>query len=290
MHRFEYHAPTTLAEAISLLDRYGDTARLIAGGTDLLIALKEHQECPKVIISLGAIPELFHLIYEEESGLKLGAMVTVGAVQRSALVQAKYPVLAGAAASLASVQIRNLATVAGNICRASPSADMPPALIALGASVRLVSSEGERLVALDEFFTAPGESVRRPNEILSEINIPPPKSHSCAVYRKHSPRQAMDLAVVGIAVAITLEDHVCREVRIIMGAVAPTPWRARHAESILLGREPTPDHCAEAAEAAAQECSPISDVRGSAAYRRAMVRVNTQRALQQAVAWAESSL
>jgi len=283
MHRFEYCAPVSLAEAISLLDRHGDSARVIAGGTDLLTALKERWERPAYVIGIGAIPGLAHITYEEGVGLKIGAAATVRAVETSAVVRAKYPVLASAASTLASIQIRNLATVAGNICRASPSADTPPALIVLGAQVKLAGSDGERVVALDDFFTGPGRTVRRPNELLTEISIPPPRPHSGAAYFKHSPRRAMDLAVVGVAAAVVLENGLCRDVRIALGAVAATPRRARGAEAVLEGYEPTAARLEEAARAAATECSPISDVRGSADYRREMVRVNTARALQQAL-------
>ena len=199
------------------------------------------------------------------------------------MVRAKYPVLAYAASTLASIQIRNLATVAGNICRASPSADMPPALLVLDAVVVLAGQAGERVVPLAEFFTGPGRTVRQPNEFLTEIRVPSPSPHSGAAYIKHSPRRAMDLAVVGVAAAATLQDGLCRNVRIALGAVAATPRRAREAEAVLEGLEPSAARLAAVARVAATECSPISDVRGSADYRREMVRVNTERALQQAL-------
>ncbi len=188
MHRFEYCAPVSLAEAIALLDRHGNSARVIAGGTDLLTALKERWERPAFVIGLGAIPDLAYITYTPEVGLRIGAATTVRAVETSVAVRSNYPVLAYAASTLASIQIRNLATVAGNICRASPSADTPPALIVLGAQVKLAGPDGARLVALDDFFTGPGRTVRRPNEILTEISIPPPRPHSGAAYLKHSPR------------------------------------------------------------------------------------------------------
>ena len=178
MHRFEYHAPTSTAEAIGLMERYGDSARVIAGGTDLLTALKERWERPAYVIGIGAIPSLAGITYEEGVGLTIGAAATVRAVETSAVVRAKYPVLAYAASTLASIQIRNLATVAGNICRASPSADMPPALLVLDAAVVLVGPAGERSVPLAEFFTGPGRTVRQPNELLTEIRVPPPQPHS----------------------------------------------------------------------------------------------------------------
>ena len=283
MHRFEYHAPTSTAEAIGLMERYGDSARVIAGGTDLLTALKERWERPAYVIGIGAIPGLASITYEEGIGLTIGAAATVRAVETSAVVRAKYPVLAYAASTLASIQIRNLATVAGNICRASPSADMPPALLVLDAAVVLAGPAGERSVPLAEFFTGPGRTVRQPNELLTEIRVPPPQPHSSAAYIKHSPRRAMDLAVVGVAAAVTRQDGLCCNVRIALGAVAATPRRAREAEMVLEGYEPTAARLEEAARVATTECSPISDVRGSADYRREMVRVHTGRALQQAL-------
>jgi carbon-monoxide dehydrogenase medium subunit len=290
MHRFEYCAPTNLPEAISLLNRYGSSARLIAGGTDLLIALKERSDRPAYLINLAGMPELCFIDYDPADGLRIGAAVTVREVEKSALVRSCYPVITSAAASLASVQIRNLATVAGNICRASPSADLPPALLALGASVRLAGPAGQRVVALVDFFSGPGKTVLHPDEILTEILVPPVRPYrSGAVYLKHSPRRAMDLASIGIAAALTLDEGRCSAVGIAMGAVAPTPRRAPQAEAVLAGQRPTPELIERAAEAAACEASPISDVRASAAYRRQMVGVLVRRALQQALELAQVS-
>jgi carbon-monoxide dehydrogenase medium subunit len=179
--------------------------------------------------------------------------------------------------------------VAGNICRASPSADLPPALLALGASVRLAGPAGQRTVALVDFFSGPGKTVLHPDEILTEILVPPVRPHSGAVYLKHSPRRAMDLAAIGIAAALTLDEDRCSAVGIAMGAVAPTPRRAPQAEAVLAGQRPTPELIEQAAETAACEASPISDVRASAAYRRQMVGVLVRRALQQALELAQVS-
>jgi len=283
MHRFEYCAPASLAEAISLLDRYGESARVIAGGTDLLTALKERWERPAHVIGLGAIPDFAYIICDDAMGLRIGAGTTVRTVETSAVVRSRYPAIACAASTLASIQIRNLATVAGNICRASPSADMPPVLIAHDARVRLVGPAGERIVSLAEFFTGPGRTVRRTNELLTEIQVPTPRPHAGAAYIKHSPRRAMDLAVVGVAAALALEDGICRGVRIALGAVAPTPRLAVRAGAVLEGWEATAERLEEAGRVAASECGPISDVRGSADYRREMIRVNTRRALRQAL-------
>ncbi|MDR3573531.1 MAG: xanthine dehydrogenase family protein subunit M [Anaerolineaceae bacterium] len=287
MHRFEYCAPTNLPEAISLLEQYGSTARLIAGGTDLLTALKERTDRPDYLINLAGLADLCFIEYDPADGLRIGAAATVRQVEKSAVVRLHYPVISSAAATLASVQIRNLATVAGNICRASPSADLPPALLALGASVRLAGPSGQRDVPLVNFFTGPGKTVLRPDEILTEIRLPPVPCGSGAVYLKHCPRRAMDLAAIGIAAAVTLQAGRCSAVGIAMGAVAPTPRRAPKAEAILLGQQLSPDLIEQAAEAAAAEASPISDLRASAAYRRQMVSVLVRRALTQALELAQ---
>jgi aerobic carbon-monoxide dehydrogenase medium subunit len=287
MHRFEYAAPASLAEAVALLDRYGATARVIAGGTDLLTALKERWERPAYVISLGAIPGLSYITYDDADGLHIGAGATVRQVETSPIVCKLYPVLALAASTLASIQIRNLATVAGNICRASPSADMPPALLALDAAVQLTGPAGERTVPLAEFFTGPGRTVLSPNEILCEVQVPPVRPRSGAHYIKHSPRRAMDLATVGVAAALTMDGSFCCYAGLALGAVAPTPRRSRQAEALLIGQNLTPELLDAAAASAAAEASPISDVRSSALYRRKMVRVLARRSLRAALAQAQ---
>ena len=286
MHHFEYHSPANTAEAIALLDRYGSSARVIAGGTDLITALKERWEKPAQVINLSAISELRYIEYNPEHGLSIGSGTTVRAVETSLIVRQFYPVIASAAATLASIQIRNLATVAGNICRASPSADMPPALLVLDAVVHLAGPLGERSVPLCEVFTGPGKTVIAANEILTEISIPAPAAQSGAAYIKHSPRVAMDLASIGAAAAVTLENGVCTAVRIALGAVAPTPLRVPAAEAVLSGQPPSPVLLAQAAQTAAKAAKPIGDIRASADYRREMVAVLVQRALEQAITMA----
>jgi carbon-monoxide dehydrogenase medium subunit len=285
MHRFEYHSPTTLSEAVALLDGFGESARVLAGGTDLLTALKERWETPGHIVDLRCVPGLDEIAYDPTNGLRIGARVTVREVETSPLVRRHYPALAYAASTLASIQIRNLATLAGNICRASPSADTPPILLALDASVSIYGPNGERTAPLDAFFTGPGRTILARNEILTAIRIPP-HLPCCfgAAYIKHSPRQAMDLAMVGVAAAVTMESGWITGARVALGAVAPTPRRSRRAEATLLGCQPTRQLLMQAGAAAAAECAPISDVRGTADHRRAMVAVDTRRALQQAIA------
>ena len=284
MRPFEYHAPSTLTEAVALLGRLAGVVSLLAGGTDLLVEVKGRGRCPDHLVDIKRIPDLAGLSWDPAAGLRIGALTTVRTVETSPFVAAHYAGLAAAARSLGSIQIRNRATVAGNICRASPSADTPPPLIADGAAVRIIGPLGERVVPLEEFFTGPGRSVLARDEILVEIAVPPPAPRTGKVYLKHGRRLAMELATVGVAVALTLApDGETQEVRVVLGAVASTPIRARAAEALLRGRVVDASLIAEAAEAAEAEARPISDVRSSADYRREMVRVLTARALRQAL-------
>ena len=283
MKRFEYFAPQTLDDVITLLGRYNGQANLLAGGTDLLVEIKERLRLPDYVINLKKIPGMDHLTYDATTGLKIGALVTVRTVETSPVVNEKYPGLAQAARELGSIQVRHRATVAGNICRASPSADTLPPLIADGASVKIFGPQGERELLLEDFFTGPGQTVLAADEILVEINVPSPPPRTGKAYLKHGRRKAMELATVAVAVALTLDGDLCQQIGIVLGAVAPTPIRARQAEAVLQGVVPDDKAITAAAEAAMAEARPISDVRSSAAYRREMVRVLTGRAIKQAL-------
>jgi carbon-monoxide dehydrogenase medium subunit len=209
--------------------------------------------------------------------------VTSRAIEISPVVQEKYPGLAQAVRDLGSIQVRNRATVVGNICRASPSADTLPPLIADGASARIYGPGGERVVLLEEFFTGPGRTVLKPDELVTEITIPPPPPRTGRIYIKHGRRKAMELATVGVAISLTLEGDTCREIRIALGAVAPTPIRARRAEALLRDQVIDERLADAAARAARDESRPIGNVRASAEYRREMVEVLTRRAIGQAM-------
>ncbi len=278
MKPFTHHSPATLTEALRLLAGHNGTARPLAGGTDLVLRMKAGLEQPQVVVNLKRIPDLRGIAPTADGGVRIGALTTLRDVQRSALLQERYPAVVQAASLLASVQIRSFATVGGNLCNASPAADMPPPLLVYDAQVRLVSLTGERTLPLADFFTGPGQTVLRPGELLREIVLPPPRGP--ATYLKLTPRAYMDIAVVGVAACLAVRDGVCEHVRIALGAVAPTPLRAVQAEAVLQGQPVTPTRIAQAAETAAGECSPIDDVRGSAWYRRRMVQVLTRRALE----------
>jgi len=280
---FAYLTPTSLEEAVGLLAEHGREARVLAGGTDLLLKVKAGRVRPRCLVNIKRIPGLDGMSFDPTSGLRLGALVTAADVARSEVVQTHYPALVQGASVMASLQIRNLATVGGNLCNAAPSADLAPPLIALGGSAVIAGPEGQRRVPLGEFFLGPGQTILAPGELLVAITLPFPRPGSAAVYLKNSPRQAMDIAVVGVAVAMRRLDERCEDVCLVLGAVAPTPLRARRAEALLRGEEITtervPELVAEAARTAAQEAQPIDDVRGSVWYRRQMVEVLTRRAL-----------
>ena len=226
MKEFEYLRPTTLDGALELLDRHGAEAKPVAGGTDVIVNAKRGKKVPKVLVSLRAVQELRY-IRQEGDNLLIGALTTLRDLEKSELVADKLPALADAAGNMASVQIRNVATMAGNIVNAAPSADTAPPLLVSGARVKLVSTSGERLVPLDGFFTGPGQTAIQAGELVKEFQIPLPAGPYGQAYWKHSRRKAMDLAMVSVAVHLELEDDLetCRLARIALGVAAPTPIR-----------------------------------------------------------------
>jgi carbon-monoxide dehydrogenase medium subunit len=276
---FEMYQPRSLPEASRLLKDKGPGGRFLAGGTDLVIAIKEKGLIPKYVVDLKKIPGLAGIRQNPDGSIGIGALTTMREVESSPLITGKYPFLAQSAAEVGSIQIRNRATVGGNMANATPSADVAPSLIALDATARMVSATGERTVPLEDFFRGPGQTVMNSDEILTEVTIPKTGPGLVGEYIKFSPRDMMDLAYVGIAVAYALREKGCAGVRIVLGAVAPTPIRARNAEAILEGQALTEALAAIAGEEAAKESKPISDVRSSADYRRAMVSAMTQRAI-----------
>lgn len=283
--RFNYLAPASVAEAVSLLGSHNGKARVIAGGTDLLVQIKSKEIKTEYVVDISCIPGLQYINYDQKQGLRIGALTTTKAIEKSAELGRIYPVISQAAGLLGSMAIRNVATIGGNLCNAAPSADTAPALIGLAAGAKITGPGGERLVPLEEFFTGPGETVLKTGELLLEIQVPVPPPETRGVYLKHS-RSAIDLATVGVAVIMTLESgRVCRDVKIVLGAVAPTPIRAQKAEEILRGHRVDQTLSEQAARAAAGEAQPITDVRASAEYRKEMIRVLTRQAIEQVIAW-----
>jgi len=281
----EIFQPKSLKEASTLVKQQGPGGRFLAGGTDLVIAVKEKGFKPNYVVDLKRIPGLTGIREEKDGAVTIGALTTMREVETSPVVLKKYPFLARSAAEVGSVQIRNRATIGGNMANATPSADVAPALIALEAKAKIAGLGGERTIPLEELFRGPGQTNLAPEEILTTIVIPPVSSGLRGDYIKFSPREMMDLAYVGVAVALELNGgKKCRKARIALGAVSPTPMRARRAEALLENQTITEELAEKAGAEAAAESKPISDVRSSADYRREMVRVNTKRALLNAVA------
>ena len=277
---FEFYQPATLAEASRLLKENGPGGRFLAGGTDLVIAMKEKGLLPKYIVDLKRLPGLSGIRENSDATMTIGALTTMYSIETSPVIIKKYPFLAQSAAEVGSIQIRNRATIGGNMANSTPSADVAPSLIALNATAKIASADRERTVLLEEFFRGPGQNVMSADEILTEITIPKTEPQLVGEYIKFSPRDMMDLAYIGVAVAYNLgSDKKCDGVRIVLGAVAPTPIRARKSEALLEGKILTEELAAKAGDEAARESKPISDVRSSADYRRAMVGVMTKRAL-----------
>jgi aerobic carbon-monoxide dehydrogenase medium subunit len=278
---FEFYQPATLQEASRLLKDNGPGGRFLAGGTDLVIAMKEKGLLPKYVVDLKHVPGLAGIRENSDGSITLGALTTMREIEISPLITKKYPFLAQSAAEVGSIQIRNRATIGGNMANATPSADTAPALIALNASAKIAATTGTRSINLEEFFKGPGQTVMSADEILTEITIPKSAPQLVGEYIKFSPREMMDLAYVGIAVVYNLSerDKQCDGVRIVLGAVAPTPIRAKRAEAALEDQILTEALAEKVGAIAAEEAKPISDVRSSAEYRRAMVGAMTTRAL-----------
>jgi aerobic carbon-monoxide dehydrogenase medium subunit len=291
MARFDYLEPHTLRQAISLLQRYGEQARIVAGSTDFLVRWRQGAWRPQYVVNIQHIPGLNRISYSPRNGLRLGALVTVQVLETHPVVREKYPALATGATSFAGVQVRNLATVGGNICNASPAGDTLPALLVFDTQCRVVGPAGERWISLDQFFVGPGRTVLQTGEILAELQVPPPLPNSGSLYIKHSPRGAMDIAAIGVASVVSLQNggRVCRDVKIALGAVAPTPVRAYSAEDMLRGQTITPELIEVAAQEAQNQATPIDDVRATAVYRKTMVGVLAQRTLERAVDMAQAA-
>ena len=283
MARFDYLEPHSLDEALGMLEKHGARARLVAGSTDFLVRWRTGVWRPEIVVCMQHVPGLDGLEFNDDDGLSIGAMVTVQDIEQNDIVRTRYPALAAGATAFAGVQVRNLATAVGNVCNASPAGDTLPALLAYDAQCRIVNSNGERWAPLTEVFVGPGQTTVGAGEIMTELRLPPPPPNSGGLYIKHSPRGAMDISAVGAASVMSVgSDGTCASVRIVLGAVAPTPIRAFGAEEHLIGQVPTDENIAESSRLAAQSSRPIADVRSGAEYRREIAQVLTERTLRHA--------
>ena len=316
----EYLEPATIQETVSLLAQHIGKAKIVAGGTDLLLQLRRKTIRPEYVVDIAGIPGLDYINYDEKQGLKIGALATIRAMETSAELHRRYPIIPQAASQVGSPAIRNLGTIGGNLCQdtrcpdyavihlrskspcyrgggdicyavkgakrciAMAVAETAPALICLGAEACISGPAGERTIPLENFFTGPGMTILHQDEVLTAIKVPNRPPNTQGGYLKHSLRGTIDFAIVSVAVVLTVNDGVCEDARIGLLGVAPTPIRAHRAEAIIKGEKVNEGIINRAAQAASAESHPISDVSASAEYKREMVRVFTRRLIRAAIA------
>lgn len=282
LKEFTYLAPQSVAEVVSLLGTHKQEAKLLAGGTDLIILMKDRVIMPKYVIDIKTLSALDKVKWDKKEGLTIGALTRISTILDSDVIKEKYFSLHQAAESFGTNQVRNMATIGGNICRSSPSADMVPPLLVFDAEVRLVGPERERTIPLAEFFTGPGGNVLK-NEILTEINTPPQKESYGTAFKKLG-RTSEDLAKINCAVKIVITDGKYKDVRIALGAVAPKPIRAKTVEQALVGKKTSSKVIEEAVSKLIEDIAPITDVRSNAEYRTYVSQILIKRLINEAMA------
>ncbi len=287
---FKYFLPKTVEEALTLLSRYGEESKVIAGGQSLLTLMRQGLFAPRYLIDIKSIPSLDYISFDKPEGLKIGALCTHRAIEKSAVVRDKFRILADMELKVASVQTRNWGTIGGNLCHAEPAGDPAPVLIALNGKLKIAGLSRERTVAAEEFSRDYFETVLDHEEILTEIQVPSPPPYTGTAYTKFTKREG-DMAITGVAVSITLSstNGTCTDARIALGAVAPVPMRAKRAEEILVGKEINDNLLEQAARAAAEEAEPVSDIHASAEYRRELVEVLVPEVTREALAKAKKA-
>jgi len=282
VHAFDYCAPKGLDEALEVFSEQGERARALAGGTDLILFMERGRSRPELVVEVPTCPP-FVGVEKSDNHIRIGSRTTMRELETSPLIRQHLPILAEAASEVGSVQIRNLATIGGNICTASPAGDTLPALLVLEASVRLQRKGSKRIVPLEEFFVGPGATVRQPDELLTDILVPIPQGRIGMRFYKLAVRRYMDIAIVNVAALVEVdEEGTITNARLALGSVAPTPLRAYEAEERLKGSPLNEFVLDEAAKLAQAASRPITDQRGTAEYRRIMVYRLTKRVVQQA--------
>lgn len=284
---FEYHAPNTVDEAIALLDRLGDDGKVLAGGHSLIPAMRFRLAQPAALVDINRIAELAY-VREEKGYLAIGALTRESTLEHTALVRQKYPILADVGRVIADPLVRNRGTVGGNLAHADPANDHPAVMLALGATLVARGPQGTRSIPVDDFFVGLFESALAQNELLLEIRVPTPGRGQGAAYEKVE-RKVGDYATSGVAVSLTLEGDVCRAARVGLTNVSAVPMRAQNAETALVGQRVTEEVLERAGQAAARECDPSSDLRGSAEFKRDLTRVLVKRAARRAIARAKGA-
>lgn len=282
MKNFDYLEPTTVAEACALLKQHGGDARVYAGGAYLGIVMKQGLLEPKALVNIKKIEALKGIRFDAKEGLIIGALVTHRELETSALAQEKFPVLCEAEKEVANIRVRNVATVGGNLASGEPLTDLAQIFMALDGKAKIVSPAGERVLSLDEFFIDYYQTSLGEDEILTQVVLPSLPAHSGIDYIRFSSSSVVDKPSVGVCVRVTLDGEVCKAVRIVLGCVGATPIRARKGEELLVGKKLEVGFIEQAAKSAAEECKPISDIRGSERYKRGVVRALTKRAVSAA--------
>ena len=278
---FDFHSPSTVEEALELKARLGSTARLMAGGTDLLPRLRAGRVTCRHVIGLKGVDRLRSLAFDDATGLTIGATALLVDVAGNPPTRQHFPMLVDAISRLATVQVRNKATVAGNLCNASPCADTATPLMAFGARAGIVGPAGRREVSVEGLITGPGKTVVGDDELLESIQVPMPRAGLRTRFTKCTPRSRVDISAVSVSVALTLAGDRVDTIDIFLGTVAPTPMRAANAESVLRGKKPTPELLEQAARTAQGECRPVTDFRATKEYKLRMVYVLTRRILEE---------
>ena len=277
---FEYLRPTSIKEAVILGKTYGAEAKYIAGGTDVIVGMKNNpQESPRFLITLCYLQEKLNSFKVENGELIIGALTTHRELEKSALIKKDYQVLHDAVSKVGSVQIRNVGTIGGNICSSLPSADTASPLLALGAKLKVSGADGERIIPLEDFYLGPGQNILNKEDILTEIIVPAKSPLTAGAYNKLGRRGAMELAMAGAAVYLEMDKNLdlCLNARVALTTSAPVPMLAKQAAKELIGKQITPDSLAKAGKAAAQEASPRTSFRTTAEYRRDVIPVLVRR-------------
>ncbi|MCC6470670.1 MAG: xanthine dehydrogenase family protein subunit M [Alphaproteobacteria bacterium] len=276
MNEFDYTAPATVEEAVAQL---GTGARVLAGGTDLIVQMREGRRQVGHVVDLKRIAELTEVASTPDGGVAIGAALNVTALSAHPAMAA-YPALVESGRMIGSYQIQNRASIGGNVCNAAPSADAVPALICLGARAVVAGPGGRRDEPVEALFAGPGRTTLGPRDVLVSLRLPPAAKRSAAAYLRFTPRREMDIAVAGVGAWLRLDERgAVAEARLTLAAVGPTPIRAAQAERLLIGEKPSAKLVAEAAALAARDARPISDTRGSAEYRRELVKTLAARAV-----------
>lgn len=285
MQAFEYVAPKNIGDAVAILNNHGDQARMIAGGTDILVMMRAGRRLAEVVVDVKEIPELNEMSYSAQSGLTLGAAVPCYRIYQDAAIAAAYPGLVDSASLIGGIQIQGRASIGGNLCNAAPSGDSIPAVIALGGVCNVAGPNGTRQIAAEDFCTAPGQNALQQGELLVSISFPVPAAHSGANYQRFIPRNEMDIAVAGVGSSVILDAAGQNFVsgRVSLASVAPTPVFSRAAGDSLAGKPVSEDAIREASELAMADAKPINDMRGTIRQRIHLIGVLARRTLNIAV-------